>query len=947
MSFQIAALFRIAVITGFLLLVNVKAAEPQSPALNAVLRSQTSVFAPGEPVLIDLTLNNSNNNNERNNERKYHLHVALLAEGKPLAELETAIIANAPQALPVSFAAPENDGVYEITAMAKLPMQVFDIRRNLTGQGQALTVRQHFAVINPNLPVRGDGDLTLSPLKRDLLEDRGEDSGRRFFLPMPQGHLKPLNPSAMLPSAVFRLPAVGLGKKETPPPSDTLSGTVSDAPVLNVNAAALRLPIPVEETGKPYLIEIGYPLNTRQQLGAAVEEDAAITSAARIDIADEIVRDKRLEMSGTHKILFWAKSKKPELILVNLLQPEKKPAVNSIRVAGLLPPGTRIPKRFEGVASRKLTAVISGNAFKGCETVPAAYNAVSQLTDSLCYNGYDGAMLTVLSGNVHLSDTVLELLFQQFDRDRLTFIPVIEADTLEKNAVQNGGWQGFVRELTQRYASRPSFGGVSILHNGRWSAAEVPHTALFYHPADGGYVSVPADYQNRRRFVKQLAQADTLTFFDGGERLPAGEQDALTDLLAAYRKLPPLLFRTFDGKNSGGKTFANKNIAAADQSPDKFPEQSLQPLTVRSLNADGGLYVYLVNDAPYQIDADVTFAAGVQTQITELSGRRMIRSLNNKVWRATLLPYDLLAVKLDSPDTVIQNVSVIRPPEICGEKGSIKEKTDELGQRIYAARNGVVWDQLPNSGFEEGDAYVPLTGWQPFGTAAFSAVQDTQTAYSGQSSAKLTNTGTESGTLLTLPFSPPQTGRLWIAAFVGVPEAAEQIPLNFVLTAEHGGRTLYRHAAVGENLKPYIAKAVPKNGVRWQQVIVPFDQLPPDNSDNIRIGFQVTNQATLWIDEVKVYPVSFSSNEMIELQKVLVTADARFKQERFSELLTLLESPQCQFLFSNVPLPMLVPKPALSEISAPVAERAKTDDADSSPAEKPTLYQRFKGLFVR
>ncbi|MDR3181348.1 MAG: hypothetical protein LBT89_00250 [Planctomycetaceae bacterium] len=941
-------LLRAAFIIGFLLSVDVLPAAETSAApkgeysaaeqLTAVLRQPTAVFAPQDTVIAELSVQNRNNNGDK----KYHLHAALYAGGKPVAELETAITANGQHALPVSFIAPDNDGIYEIIVTARLPLkvpvQILDIRRPFTGQ--VLTARLSFAVVNPNAPPRPDGDLTLSPVKKDCLTQKetqgGGSNGLRLFNPqeMTLGRLNP--------SVIFRLPQREGTKSSNA--NEALRTGDTDQP------ATLRLPIPIDDIGKPHLIEITYPLHaqpqqTPQQLGAAITEllDGRweTITAEKISIADEIVRDKRLEPSGTHKILFWAKTKNPELVIVNLTQTDM-PTLHSVRVAALQPPNNgetlRIPKRFAGTPQRKLFGIISGNPFKGTDSPADEYNAVSQLTDTLCHNGYDGVMLTVLSAGERLSAGVLELLFRQFDRDALTFIPVIAAETPEEQDVLPDK----IRELTERYGKHPSFGGVSVYHNGRWSAANVLNTALFYHPSDSGYVSVPADYQNRRRFVKQLTQSDVLTFFDGGERLPTGEQDSLTDLLAAYRRLPPKPFKTFE------------------HNPDEnSAETSLQPLTVRSLNTEDGLYVYLVNDAPYQIDADITFAAGVQTRITELSGRRMIRPLNRSVWRATLLPYDLLAVKLDSANAAVQKVSVIRPPEICGEKGTIKEKSDELGQRIYAARNGVLWDQLPNAGFDDiGTDQVPagretgcdLAAWNVFGPPTFTAVRETQTVYAGQGSAKLINTGTESGTLLTAAFSPPQTGRLWIAAFVGFPDGTQRIPLNFVLAAEHGGKVHYRHAEVGENLKPYLVKAELKNGIRWQQVIVPFDELPIDKANKVRIGFQVTAPATLWIDAVKLYPVSFFSNEMIELQKVLVAADTRFKQERFSELLTLLESPQCQFLYKNVPLPTLVPKPAVSAAAAPVSENRSTAgnavDAGTT-SDKPSLYQRFKGWFVK
>ncbi|MGL6195505.1 MAG: family 10 glycosylhydrolase, partial [Thermoguttaceae bacterium] len=48
----------------------------------------------------------------------------------------------------------------------------------------------------------------------------------------------------------------------------------------------------------------------------------------------------------------------------------------------------------------------------------------------------------------------------------------------------------------------------------------------------------PSDVQNRRRFARQLALADCQVFIDGGNYLTLGQEDAITDMLAAYRALP-------------------------------------------------------------------------------------------------------------------------------------------------------------------------------------------------------------------------------------------------------------------------------------------------------------------------------------------------------------------------------------------------------------------------
>ena len=108
--------------------------------------------------------------------------------------------------------------------------------------------------------------------------------------------------------------------------------------------------------------------------------------------------------------------------------------------------------------------------------------------------------------------------------------------------------------------------------------------------------------------------------------------------------------------------------------------------------------VYIVNDAPFTVEADFSFAASPESAMTELTGRRMIRSFNRTLhgapshtWRASFQPYDLLAICISDPNATIESVNVHCPPSLCGADGELRQKVTELAQRIHAVRSGTVW----------------------------------------------------------------------------------------------------------------------------------------------------------------------------------------------------------------------------------------------------------------
>ncbi|MGL4593908.1 MAG: hypothetical protein ACRCUY_04175, partial [Thermoguttaceae bacterium] len=131
-------------------------------------------------------------------------------------------------------------------------------------------------------------------------------------------------------------------------------------------------------------------------------------------------------------------------------------------------------------------------------------------------------------------------------------------------------------------------------------------STIFYHESFHGFMLLPSAEQSRRRFTHQLAQSDIRTFFDGGERLGNGNESAILDLLATFRELPGIPFQTHIDENA--------------------PE-SHQPLTVRIANTETETYMYIVNDSPFSISAEISLNLPHGTIYTELSGARKVSEI--------------------------------------------------------------------------------------------------------------------------------------------------------------------------------------------------------------------------------------------------------------------------------------------------------------------------------
>ncbi|MDR0608534.1 MAG: hypothetical protein LBG58_00300 [Planctomycetaceae bacterium] len=478
---------------------------------------------------------------------------------------------------------------------------------------------------------------------------------------------------------------------------------------------------------------------------------------------------------------------------------------------------------------------------------------------------------------------------------------------------------------------------------------------LFYHDSQYGYVTIPAGLRNRRRFVKQLVQSDVGMFVDGGRTLPNGGEEILYGFLAGFRQLPAIPFQTFSAKDAAG-------------------EKTLQPITVRYAHTAQGLIIYLVNDAPFSVAAETVISAAPESSLMELSGYRTLESItvrnNHLVWQTVLQPYDFIAVIINDAKAVIRDVHVIRPPAICGTNGLLKRKVEQLSQQIHTVHSGILWEKLNNPNFETtGGESGEMTGWKRFGSPLLTAQLDSERKNSGQHSLRLTGISgieKESGMILSEPFEPPTTGQLFISLYAGISENVIEkpgsLPLEVVLSAQKQGEPLFLSYRVEPVFLPLLIKSLPQYGVRWYRVIVPFTQLPTTGLNDFRIGFRLYGAGTVWIDDVTLYRMTFTSNEIKVLQQIALAADNRCSSDRVSDLLSILEGYWVQYLFRHIPPVPSIPIPSTSIPATPTQPSAITakenkpytsqvsvTPPDSSPPKKEeqSIFSRVKSWLVK
>ncbi|MBL9125765.1 MAG: hypothetical protein JNG90_19145, partial [Planctomycetaceae bacterium] len=418
----------------------------------------------------------------------------------------------------------------------------------------------------------------------------------------------------------------------------------------------------------------------------------------------------------------------------------------------------------------------------------------------------------------------------------------------------------------------------------------------------------PSEERNRRRFAHSLAALDAQAIFDGGWLLPLGQEAALTDLVALYRRLPAVKFDTFAG--------------------------TTQPVTIRTAVHRGAFYTYLVNDSPWTVEVDSEWQIPEGCQREGLSPGRELEPLvpraTNSGWRLSLKPYEVVAAKFSAPAAKLVGARVTLPPQVAAD---LELRIRDLQALALALRNQPPLETLANASFEQAATGGGIPGWVATEQAGVTADLGPAQGATGQQALHFVSRGPV-GSVASLPLTPPDTGRLEIIVRLRVDDPTQQPPLRIAIDGRENGEEYYRHAAVGRGTERA------QIGKEWTQFVFQVDDLPLEGLSQLRVRFDLMGAGDVWIDDVQLHPLRFFDNENIELLLMITSAQVKLQEGQWSDCMRLVESYWAQFLALHVPLTQqpLVGQPATPAPAAPVETAAP---AAPRPPEKTTLKQKF------
>ncbi len=431
----------------------------------------------------------------------------------------------------------------------------------------------------------------------------------------------------------------------------------------------------------------------------------------------------------------------------------------------------------------------------------------------------------------------------------------------------------------------------------------------------------PSGHENRKRFVNAMAKLDPTVVCDGGWLLPLGQEAALRDFAAAYRRLPAVPFHRVE----------------------EYPWPS-QPVVFRYAHYEGHTYAYAVNNAPFAVETRIRIEAPAGCRLEELSGARSLPPLRQDgrgvfVWEMQLRPYDLVAVRLNTPDARLLTPEAVIPAEV---RTAFEQRIRSLGQRAAVLRGAGTKPVVENPGFERPvDTPGEIPGWASTRNRPGVDVRlDAANPRTGGQCVRMTS---QEGiaVLVSRPFDAPATGRLTMSVWLRVPDGQRQPPLRLAIEGDFG-RIPYRFASVGSS--PGAGQPAVPITTQWAQYVFHVPDLPLEPGRQVSVRFDLMGAGDVFIDDVEVYDLSFNRNELIELSKHISLIDVKLQNGLLSDCLGLLESYWPRFLEEHVPLPAgshgagnLADRP--SQPRKPPAASTQTDSG-----ERTSLLDRMRGL---
>jgi hypothetical protein len=369
----------------------------------------------------------------------------------------------------------------------------------------------------------------------------------------------------------------------------------------------------------------------------------------------------------------------------------------------------------------------------------------------------------------------------------------------------------------------------------------------------------PPGRLNTRRYAQSLAASDCVAIFEGGPIVPLGNEQVQREFARVFRSLPTNEFRSLE---------------------------TLQPVVVRSCRESQDSLIYLVNDASYAVETNLSFNCAANSVLSNgSSGDRLTTYAADQGLgaRLSLEPFQTLFLRLSGPEARVVQCDVLIPQ--AAERGlkvrfdRLKQAMDIMGSDVSRTLEGLP----PNGDFEELAEDGLLAHWSRDGENADVAA-DSQVVHSGTQSLRLAG---PAGSIAASQFFPPPDGRA-LAMNVRLRAGHPNTRVRWFLAGEHNHDTIYR------------CYADVTLGTNWEAKQFRARDLPDGQIHRIQVRFQLLDEGTLWVDEARVCALPISQDEKLAISKSVSAIYKAWKERRWSDFERLSDGYWPTYLMETV-----------------------------------------------
>jgi hypothetical protein len=353
-----------------------------------------------------------------------------------------------------------------------------------------------------------------------------------------------------------------------------------------------------------------------------------------------------------------------------------------------------------------------------------------------------------------------------------------------------------------------------------------------------------------------------------------GQESALRDLFVTLAQLPARPFQTVAPRTTTLPT---------------------QPLTVRSWADEDQTYVYVVNDSPWSVRAEIDIHSPNACQLRTLGRVESAQPTwldGQLIWALDMKPFDVQAAVVTSDKATVHTwrVTIDR-----ATYAQLREQVEQLKTRTLKLSEPDPIQVLANPGFENSAERLP--GWiaSPPRTAT-TIGPDATTPAGGKLSLRMVKDDDDgqAAWIRSDPFKPPKSGRIAVMVHIRTDHPERQPDLRVAIDGTFlDGRMYYDPRNVGLKSKHPV-------GRDWTSFLLPINNLPTSQLANIRIGFDLMGPGTVWIDDVVVYDNWFLKHERDDLMIMRGLAARSLDTGRITDCRRILNGYWSQFLMRHV-----------------------------------------------